>query len=134
VKIIRTIRTIQTIEGERMLDTMSEIAAQEQVVEELDAIELPPGATSLDLLQAIYRDHRQPMIRRMRAAIAALPFEHPKLAVTAVIGESGDFAALLELAKARSTKVIEARAEPPKPPPTDLREPPMVPDRRFRRI
>jgi hypothetical protein len=106
-------------------------------IEALDAIELPPDATSLDLLQTIYRDHRQPIVRRMRAAIAALPFEHPKLAVTAVIGgEGGDLTALLELRKARSAKIIEGRAEPPKVPmpPTDLRGPPMQVDRRFRRI
>jgi hypothetical protein len=38
-----------------------------------DAIELPPDATSLDFLQAIYRDPRQPIQRRMRAALGALP-------------------------------------------------------------
>jgi hypothetical protein len=47
-----------------------------------DEIELTPNATSLDFMQAVYRDPSQPMTRRMRAAVAALPFEHPKLAVT----------------------------------------------------
>jgi hypothetical protein len=66
----------------------------------------------------------------------ALPFEHPKLAVTAIVEGGADFATRLELACARSAKVIEARAEPePKAalPPTDLRLAPAVPDRRFRR-
>ena len=40
------------------------------------------GNTSLDFLQAIYRSADQPLQRRMRAAIAALPpHEHPKCAV-----------------------------------------------------
>jgi hypothetical protein len=76
------------------------------------------------------------MLRRMKAAIAALPFECPKLAVTAVVEADGDFMARLDLAIARSAKVIETRAEPTKAPAalTDLRGPPIVPDRRFRRI
>jgi hypothetical protein len=50
-----------------------------------EEITLPPEATSLDFMQAIYRDPAQPMTRRMRAAVAALPFEHPKLSVNANI-------------------------------------------------
>jgi hypothetical protein len=120
-----------------MLDTVTaeldRLAAAEL---ESERLEVPAGATSLDFLQAIYRDARQPMSRRMRAAVAALPFEHPKLSVTAVVEGGGDFAARLDLACARSAKVIEARAEPDPPaalPPTDLRLAPAVPDRRFRR-
>lgn len=67
------------------------------------------GNTSLDLLQAVYRSADQPMHRRMRAAIAALPFEHPKLAVTAVVNSEG-FGARLEIARARGAKLIEQRA------------------------
>ncbi|MBH5372193.1 hypothetical protein [Bradyrhizobium glycinis] len=67
------------------------------------------GNTSLDFLQAVYRDPCQPMHRRMRAAVAALPFEHPKLAVTAVVNTEG-FAARLEAARERSEKVSAIRS------------------------
>jgi hypothetical protein len=50
------------------------------------------------------------MVRRMKAAIAALPFEHPKLAVTAVLTDE-DLGARLHRAIARSHKVIEGRQE-----------------------
>ena len=73
----------------------------------------------------------------MRAAIAALPFESPKLAVTAVVSEQ-DFATVLDrrLKRIEEIKLIEAK-------PTidgvegkfaDVRLPPVVPARRFRRI
>ena len=72
-----------------------------EVVEPYD-IELSPeieGNTSLDFLQAIYRSADQPMNRRMRAAIAALPFEHPKLSVTVNVGPNVGFAKQLEAAR-----------------------------------
>jgi hypothetical protein len=68
------------------------------------------GNNSLAFLQAVYRCADQPMHRRMRAAIAALPFEHPKLAVTAVVNTEG-FAARLEAARERAARTIEHRAE-----------------------
>jgi hypothetical protein len=61
------------------------------------------GHTSLDLLRAVYRSPAVPLSVRLRAAIAALPHEHPKLAVTANLnGET--FADALERAIARSGK------------------------------
>jgi hypothetical protein len=75
-------------------------------------IELPENATSLTLLQQVYRNPSLPLPTRMRAATAALPHEHPKLSVTAVVSE-GDFADQLEKAIERSRKVsptlIEAK-------------------------
>ncbi len=68
------------------------------------------ASSSLEFLRAIYADPCQPVHRRMRAAIAALPFEHPKLAVVASIGRSAGFAARLEDAITRSAKVIEISA------------------------
>ena len=50
--------------------------------EEIEALEVDDDATPLDFLCAVYRDSRQPMLRRMKAAEAALPFVHPKLAIT----------------------------------------------------
>jgi hypothetical protein len=73
--------------------------------------------TALAYLRSIYQDPLQATHVRMKAAIAALPFEVPKLAVTAVI-ESGDLADRLDRAIARSARIIDARparAEPPPP-------------------
>jgi hypothetical protein len=49
----------------------------------------------------------------MKAAIAALPYEHPKLAVTAVLDGTEDLGARLSRAIQRSAKVIELRAIAP---------------------
>ena len=89
---------------------------------EADAIEVATDATPLDFLQAVYRSATQPMQRRLKAAVEAAQFVHPKLSVTAALG--GDFADRLEKAFGRSAKVIEREPMRPKT---------MVPDRRFRR-
>lgn len=61
----------------------------------VEEVELPPNGTSLDLLQAVYRNTELPLSIRMRAAFGAISFEHPKLIATAVIQENS-FAELLE--------------------------------------
>ena len=66
--------------------------------------------SSLEFRRAIYADPHQPIHRRMRAAIAALPFEHPKLAVTASLGPNSSFGARLEDAIARSGRVLRLSA------------------------
>jgi hypothetical protein len=83
-------------------------------------------AMSLEFLQAIYCNNELPLPVRMRAAIAALPFEHPKLAVSAQISE-GDFAELLDrrIKRFEEMKLIEAK-------PTNGA--PRVTDRLFRRM
>ena len=88
----------------------------------------------------------------MRAATAALPHEHPKLAVTTVVNV-GDFADQLEKAIERSRKVsptlieakliIEEKVSTDNVSRSDTQRPhvqasngggkPFVPDRRFRR-
>jgi hypothetical protein len=75
---------------------------------EPEAIELAADATPLQFLQAVYRSPNQQMQRRLKAAIEAAEFVHPRLAVTAML--NGGFAESLERALARSGKVIEAQA------------------------
>jgi TATA-box binding protein (TBP) (component of TFIID and TFIIIB) len=78
-------------------------------------IEISADGISLDLLRAVYRNNQLPLTIRMRAAIAALPFESPKLAVTAMVSEQ-DFATLLDQRlkrmEAMRTDAIEARPQP----------------------
>ena len=82
----------------------------------------------------------------MRAASMALPFEFPKLAVTALVPPDQDFAALLDQRLQRrremEVKLVEAKpieegciekAEEGSKLVTDLTLAPAIPDRRFRR-
>jgi hypothetical protein len=74
-------------------------------------------SSALDYLQDVYRGRRVAEHSRMRAAMAALPFESLKLAVIATNSMSGDrFAELLDRAiarsKARYPKQIELKAKP----------------------
>jgi hypothetical protein len=94
-----------------------ETQAWEEEAEELTV-------NSLELLQSIYRDCKVPLSTRMRAAMAALPFESPKLAVTTNVTNEG-FAALLERAvqRSRAPLVIEHHeAELPEAPPPGIRD------------
>jgi hypothetical protein len=79
-------------------------AALAELEQEPDA---PDGETSLKLLQAIYKDKRQPLNVRVRCAIEALPFEVPKLSATAIATmDERSFAAALD-------RCIERSKSPP---------------------
>jgi hypothetical protein len=97
-----------------------------------DLLEIPADGISLDLLRAVYRNPSIPLSVRIRCAVAALPFETPKLGTTAHVAEQ-DFATMLErrLQRISETKLIEARPTDEK---VDVRLAPPIPDRRFRRI
>ena len=87
----------------------------ETIYQMLDRIEaeaelaISPDATPLEFLRQVYTDAGQPMGRRLRAAIEAAPFVHPKLMVSASF-DGKSFAVQLEAAIARSGKTIEIEA------------------------
>jgi hypothetical protein len=100
--------------------------------QQANALQLRPDATSIDLLRAVYRSTSLPLPVRLRAAIAALPHEVPRLAVTALVNEQS-FAELLE----KRIKRMEAmNGQPPSQgPQIETPKPlPRIADRRFRRM
>jgi hypothetical protein len=62
------------------------------------------GKTSLAFLQAVYCHDGLPLHVRMKAAIAALPFEHPRLSATLAVQADDSWAAKLKNAIARSSQ------------------------------
>ena len=78
---------------------------REEALRLVDPLGLAPDATSLDFHRAVYRNASLPISTRQRSAIAALQFEHPKLAVHALVDEKS-FAFRLEKAIERSAKVV----------------------------
>jgi hypothetical protein len=86
------------------------------------------------LLKAVYQNPGVPLPVRMRAAIACLPFEVPKLAVTAIVSEQ-NFAEVLER---RLRRIAELEAATPinvsKPEIEVKPSMPRLADRRYRRF
>jgi hypothetical protein len=76
-----------------------------------EGLQVPADIEPVEFLMAIYRDHRQPMNRRMKAAIEAAQYRHPKLSATAVM-TSDDFGDRLERAILRSLGVRRALPKP----------------------
>jgi hypothetical protein len=75
-------------------------AALRELEEELDG---PEGETSLQLLQNVYRDRKQPLRLRVTCAKEALAHEYPRVSAVAVSHMNGqDFASALERAIERS--------------------------------
>jgi hypothetical protein len=107
-------------------------------IDDADALVVAPDANPVDFLMALYRDVRQPMTRRLRAAIECAPYVHSTFRATAII-QGGDFAQRLERAIVRSKgnlKVIDARPidEGAAKVQTDCRLPPTSVDKRLRRL
>jgi hypothetical protein len=97
-------------EGEGRLPTFAD---PENLVIRPDLRPRPEGASALDFLQAVYRDTEVPLPTRMRAAIAALQFETPRLGVIATTNlNEQEFARLLDRAIERSNGVREVKALP----------------------
>jgi len=82
-------------------------------VPELISEDGPEGETSLQLLQNVYRNRKQPLNVRVRCAVEALAHEYPRVSAVAVSHMNGqDFASALE-------RAIERRKKPlPLPAPT----------------
>ncbi len=109
-----------------MLDKIN--AVLDQIEEDRQRqLDLEPEANSLTFLQKVYRNSVLPLSTRMRAAMAALPHEVPKLGVSVNINDDGTFAQRLDAAIERSSqasKVIEHRAsEGPMHSASELKEP-----------
>jgi hypothetical protein len=108
--------------------------------QQANALQLRPDAMSIDLLRAVYRSTSLPLPVRLRAAIAALPHEVPRLAVTALVNEQS-FAEILERRMRRMAE-LEANNGNRQPPPQIIEQPqieaskplPRLNDRRYRRI
>jgi hypothetical protein len=83
---------------------------------------------SIDLLRAVYRSASIPLPVRLRAAIAALPHETPRLAVTALVNEQS-FAELLDRRLKHMAQIEAINGKPETQ--TQL---PRIADRRFRRM
>ena len=81
-------------------------------------VSLTDNSPSYALLKAVVLATDQPLSRRIRCAIAALPYEVPKVAVSAG-GLNKDFAAHLERARLRSAGGSAAPALIASPAPPD---------------
>jgi len=71
--------------------------------------------TSLHFLEAVYCNPNLPLATRLRAAIEAAPYKHPKLSVSAVVKMDGkSFAETLDRAtdRSKSQPLLNGPVEP----------------------
>lgn len=66
-------------------------------------VRCPKDATPLEFLQAVYCNESLPLQARLKAAVEAAQYVHPRLAVTGIV-EGQNIAALLEARLARIKK------------------------------
>jgi hypothetical protein len=96
-------------------------------------LDFPKNGISIDLLRAVYRSPSIPLPVRLRAAIAALPHEVPRLQVTAQVNEHS-FAELLE-ARIKKFEAMNGQTQVIERPQIEAKLVlPRVADRRFRRM
>jgi len=118
--------------NDEWMPSFAKIVERPERVED-DPLQLADGALSLDGLQAVYRNPRLPLQMRIRAMVAALPHEVPRLAVTYAATDGQDFATLLDsrLKRIEQMKLIEQQPTPP----VEVKAPlPRLADKRYRRI
>ena len=72
----------------------------------------PEGETSLQLLQTVYRDRKQPLNVRVRCAVEALAHEYPRVSAVAVTSMTGQ-----SFAEARLRERLRDRGLSPYPRP-----------------
>ena len=101
------------------------LATVERALAELEEEPIEPeGETSLQLLQAIYRDKQQPLNVRVRCAIESLPYETPKLSATAIATMDGQsFAEALDRCIARSQSPPMLNGPVEESPASELKKP-----------
>ena len=92
----------------------------------------PEGETSLELMQAVYRDRKQPLAMRVRCAVEAAPYENPRVSAIAVTDMNGkDFASALERCIQRSQSPLTINAPTIEHDAQELRGPMPRLERRF---
>jgi len=80
--------------------------------------------TPLDFLEAVYLNPDLPLATRLRAAIEAAPYKHPKQSVTAIAHFNGQtFAEALERCIERSKSPPLLNGPTPPLPPEELKRP-----------
>jgi hypothetical protein len=106
---------------------------------EVDVATPPDQVSALTYLQMVYRGQIEAKGPRMRAAMACLPFETPRVSVVASVNDPNAFAERLERAIQRSgvrplmleARVIDAK---PAPEPSDVTGSMLGTERKGRRL